>query len=243
MWANRALSAMVGFWLGASVAAAAADGLDEFNRAVEGFSSHHRVALAYLRTGNLDLASVELERMNAAWQAVMERFGANRPAEIIDQALYTSTVTDISTRIIAAHLVMGLGRPDVAHDALSEARNALARLRRASGIAVLADCVLDAGAAMTKLMAFDRKAPDWGDAAARQEVLAAAAAHGDELRRCNDMAPASVRLSAEFRRLIDGALASLERVPEAVAARDGDLLHRLLIELQSFDRLLSFRFG
>ena len=57
------------------------------------------------------------------------------------------------------------------------------------------------------------------------------------------MAPASVRLNPEFRRLIDGALASLAHVPDAVAAGDGDLLHRLLIELQSFDRLLSFRFG
>jgi hypothetical protein len=234
---------MVGLWLGAGAAAAAAQGLDDFNRTVEGFSSHHRVALAYLRTGSLDLAAVELERMNAAWQIVVERFGANRPAEIADQALYVTTVTDISTRIIAAHLVMGLGRPDVAHDALSEARNALARLRRASGIAVLADCVLDANAAMTKLIAYDREAPDWADAAARQEVLATAAAHGEQLRRCNEMAPASVRLSGEFRRLIDGALATLERVPEAVAASDADLLHRLLIELQSFDRLLSFRFG
>jgi hypothetical protein len=52
-----------------------------------------------------------------------------------------------------------------------------------------------------------------------------------------------VRLNPEFRRLVDGALASLARVPEAVAANDADLLHRLVIELQSFDRLLSFRFG
>jgi hypothetical protein len=174
---------------------------------------------------------------------VVERFGANRPAEFADQALYVTTVTDISTRIAAAHLVMSLGRADVAHDVLSEARNALARLRRASGIAVLADCVLDANAAMTKLIAFDSKTPDWAGPAARHEILVTAAAHGEQLRRCNEMAPASVRLNPKFRRLIDGALASLERVPEAVATSDSDLLHRLLIELQSFDRLLSFRFG
>jgi hypothetical protein len=57
------------------------------------------------------------------------------------------------------------------------------------------------------------------------------------------MAPASVRLSPEFRRLVDGALASLAQVPAAVAAGDSDLLRRLVSELQSFDRLLSFRFG
>ena len=47
----------------------------------------------------------------------------------------------------------------------------------------------------------------------------------------------------EFRRLIDGALASLAQVPRAVDTRDRDLLHRLLIELRSFDHLLAFRYG
>jgi len=231
---------MLGLWLGAC--AARADGLDQFNATVEAFSAHHRVALAYLRTGNLDLASVELERMQAAWQVVVERFGNKRPAEITDQPLYTTTLMDISTRIIAVNLVLGLGRPDVAHDALSEARQALARLRRASGIAVLADCVLDANAAMSNFATLDRTPPEWSDET-RREIRAKAAALTGELTRCNEMAPASVRLNPEFRRLVDGALASLARVPEAVTAGDADLLHRLVIELQSFDRLLSFRFG
>src|SRR5262245_15985781 len=155
MWVRRSLTAILGLWLGAT-AAAGAQGLDDFNATVEAFSSHHRVALAYLRTGNLDFASVEVERMNAAWQEVLTRFGNARPAEITDQALFTSTLTDISTRIVAVHLVMGLGRPDVAHQSLSEARQALAHLRRQSGIAVLADCVLDANAAMAHLAEFDR---------------------------------------------------------------------------------------
>jgi hypothetical protein len=231
---------MLGLWLAA--AGAYAQGLDEFNATLEGFSAHHRVALAYLRTGNLDLAAVELERMQAAWQVVMDRFATRRPAEITDQALYTSTLTDISTRIVAVHLVMSLGRPDVAYDTLTEARQALARLRRASGIAVLADCVLDANAAMARLAAYDRNLPDRSEAA-RREFLAEAETLSGELARCNDLAPASIRLAPEFRRLVDGALASLARVPEAVATGDTELLHRLVIELQSLDRLLSFRFG
>ena len=47
----------------------------------------------------------------------------------------------------------------------------------------------------------------------------------------------------EFRRLVDGAKASLALIPKAIATRDGDLLHRMLIELRSFDNLLAFRFG
>jgi hypothetical protein len=57
------------------------------------------------------------------------------------------------------------------------------------------------------------------------------------------MAPADVRGAPEFRRLIDGTLASLAQIPQAIATRDTDLLDRLLRELQSFDNLLAFRYG
>jgi hypothetical protein len=57
------------------------------------------------------------------------------------------------------------------------------------------------------------------------------------------MAPDAVRSSAEFRRLIDGALASLALVSKSIVERDGDLFHRVVIELRSFDNLLTFRFG
>ena len=63
------------------------------------------------------------------------------------------------------------------------------------------------------------------------------------MQRCDGMAPAGIRSHPELRRLIDGALASLAQVPQAVDARDRDLLHRLLIELRSFDHLLAFRYG
>jgi len=33
------------------------------------------------------------------------------------------------------------------------------------------------------------------------------------------------------------------RFQRSIAARYGDLLHRVLIELRSFDNLLAFRFG
>ena len=55
--------------------------------------------------------------------------------------------------------------------------------------------------------------------------------------------PQTVRRDPEFRRLIDGALASTAQIPKAVETQDSDLLVRLLIELRSFDNLLAFRFG
>ena len=107
---------------------------------------------------------------------------------------------------------------------------------RQNGVTVLADCVLDSNAAMDALFTHDAR-PDWGT------VPGSAEAYRATLQRCDGMAPPAIRRHAEFRRLIDGALASLAQVPKAIETRDGDLLHRLLIELRSFDHLLAFRYG
>jgi len=47
----------------ACIAPVRADDLDDFNRAVEAAMSHHRAASGYLRTGNVDLAVLEIEGM------------------------------------------------------------------------------------------------------------------------------------------------------------------------------------
>jgi hypothetical protein len=237
MWARLARFAVIAVLLG--VAPAAADRLDDFNATVETFSSHHRVALGYLRTGNFDLAAIELEHMDGAWRAVVERFGADPPAAITDRVLYTTTLTDMAMRIIGARIVLDFGRPDVVSQTLGDMRGVLARLRRASGITVLADCVLDANAAMDALSALKDTRIDGATA----DLLASAARYGDALKRCDLLASPTLRDDPEFHRLVNGALAGLARVPDAVARRDSDLLARLLDELRAFDRLLAFRFG
>ena len=212
---------------------ARADDLDDFNRAVEAAMSHRRVAAEYLRTGNIDLAVLEIEGMRGAWGKVST---LPRPAAFKDQQRYTGTILEIAAGLIGVSLVLNLGRPDVAREQLGTMRAALARLRRENGVTVLADCVLDANTSMDALFAHDEK-PDW------KSVSAGAESYHLTLQRCDGMAPGGVRNHPEFRRLIDGALASLAQVPQAVEARDRDLLHRLLIELRSFDHLLAFRYG
>jgi hypothetical protein len=55
---------------GALAALAFADDLGDFNAAVEAAAAHNRIAIGYLRTGNVDLASIELDRLRAAWAQV-----------------------------------------------------------------------------------------------------------------------------------------------------------------------------
>lgn len=212
---------------------AAADGLSDFNAAVEAAMSHHRVALGYLRTGNGDLAALELDGVRAAWAKIST---LPRPAAFRSQERYTATMLEIAAALVGTDLVLKMGRTDVAIEALEKNRALLSALRRENGVAVLADCVLDANVSMNALYALDRKG-DWESVAAGSESYAAT------LKRCDGMAPSGIRDRVEFRRLIDGALASLAQIPQAVATRDADLLHRLLIELRSFDNLLAFRYG
>ena len=143
---------------------------------------------------------------------------------------------DISTKLVGIFLVLDLGSVDVARKSLDTIRASLSELRRQNGVTVLADCVLDSNAAMDALFAHDAR-PDWST------VPGSAEAYRATLQRCDGMAPPAIRNHAEFRRLIDGALASLAQFPKAIETRDGDLLHRLLIELRSFDHLLAFRYG
>jgi hypothetical protein len=210
-----------------------ADDLDDFHRAVEAAMSHHRVAAGYLRTGNIDLAAVELEGIRGSWAKVTS---LPRPAAFRDEQRYTSTMLDIAARLLGATLVLNMGRVDVARESLDAVRKSLADLRRENGVAVLADCVLDANTSMNALFAHDEK-PEW------ESVSAGVESYRATLQRCDGMAPPGIRNRAEFRRLIDGALASLAQIPAAIQARDRDLLHRLLIELRSFDHLLAFRYG
>jgi hypothetical protein len=241
MSARALLAALVASSLTAAVAMA--DDLSDFNAAVETFSAHNRVAIGYLRTGNVELAAAEIDVMREAWSTVVERFGKERPAEFRDNPHYVNTFVDVPTRLVGVNLMLMMGRTDLAGTALSAVRKELSDLRRASGVAVLADGILDANAAMDRLFVFRDHPPDWTMPRAVAELGAAADAYGAAVRRCDVMATEDLKAQPEFRRLIDGVAASLALMPKAITSRDGDLLHRLLIELRSFDNLLAFRYG
>src|SRR3569623_2557510 len=145
-------------------AAASADDLSDFNAAVERAASHNRVADGYLRTGNTDLASLEIDRLREAWTALTERFGGKRPSAFKDSALYTTTLLKVSTSLVAADMMLNSGRADAARASLAGIRADLYRLRQSAGIVELVDSVSDANTIADKLMVYYR-AIDWNDAA------------------------------------------------------------------------------
>jgi hypothetical protein len=223
--------------------AARSDDLALFNAAMDDVASHNRVAIGYLHNENLDLAAVELERMKDSWGAFAERFSGNRPEPFRDNKLYVNMLVDVPTRIVTALIMINFGRPDIAGNSLEAIRDEVSEVRRASGVEVLADCVLDSHGALEAFAVYRNKAPDWNEPATPTDIAAKADAYGTAVKHCDATAPEAVRTNPEFRRLIDGVVASLAFIPKAIAEHDRDLLYRVIIELQSFDNLLAFRYG
>jgi len=219
--------------------AARADDMADFNAAVERAAAHNRVAIGYLRTGNVDLAGLEIDRLRQAWQEV----SSHKKPEAFDRALYVKAMTDIAMRLVTADMLLNMGKPDNARASLVGVRDDLYDLRKSAGIAVLADCVRDAGTAMDALMVYNDRDLDFAKPGVSAELAAKATAAAQTLTRCDGMADAKTHEEPEFRRLIDGAQASLALIPKAIESKDASLVHRVLIELRSFDNLLAFRFG
>jgi hypothetical protein len=240
-WAARI--AYLVFVLLAGSWAARADDLSDFNAAVEAASAHNRVAIGYLRTGNVDLASLEIDRLRDAWSKLTERFSGKRPKAFADNTLYSKLFTGVSARLVGADIMLKAGRLDASRSALEAVRGDLYDLREQSGVVVLADCVRDANAMMDALMVYNDRGLDWENSDIRSGVAAKASNYGSQLGRCDGIASEDVHSAPEFRRLVDGAKASLAFIPKAIDTRDTDLLHRVLIELRSFDNLLAFRYG
>ncbi len=234
-WSLRiaALSLLIGSTAGL------ADELSAFNAAVERAASHQRVAIAYLRTGNVDLAALEIDRLRQAWAAVTS---LKRPAALNrDPQLYTTTMVDVATRLVGVSIMMDSGRPENARQGLQAIRAQLTALRKVNGVEVLADCIAEANATMDRLMAFSVDSLDWSKQAGT--VAQSSTTYRTQIDRCDAMADQAIRAAPEFRRLVDGLRNSLSQFPKAIAEKDTDLLRRLLGEMRSFDNLLAFRYG
>ena len=125
--------------LWAAAGAARADDLSDFNAAAEAAEAHNRVAIGYLRTGNADLASLEIDRLREAWG----KLGAVKRPAVFDGKLYVAMLTDASMRLVTADMLLNSGRPDNARQALEAIRADLYNLRKSAGIVVLSDCIRD----------------------------------------------------------------------------------------------------
>ncbi len=224
-------------------AAARADNLPAFNAAIEDIAAHNRAALGHLADHDPDLAAAELREMQESWGAFAQHFSRDRPDAFRDNKLYVTMLVDVPTRIVTAMIMINFGRPAIAQNSLQAIRAEFSAVRRASGVEVLADAVLDANARMAALAPWGDQPPDWNNAATAAEIAATAEAYGAAIRHCAALAPTPVRAAPEFRRVVDAVAAALDDLPPALAAHDGARLRRVIGELHALDSMLAVRYG
>ena len=202
----------------------------------EGFSAHRRVALGYLRTGNIDLADVEIERL-------IERLRKDPPKPGPIDSPFQQSLADTEQAVVDSLDALRRGDTDTAAAQLARAAMPLKAWRDAVGIRLFSDCITELSQAYARLDIYRRRAPDLGNLATREAIIGSALGTEAAVRRCDGEAPAQVKAHVDFRRLIEGMLNSLRQIPDALRQPDSNYLHRLLIEQRSFEQLLAFRFG
>ncbi|MBB4302253.1 hypothetical protein GGD81_001280 [Rhodobium orientis] len=224
-------------------AGAAAGETASLLKAIDGAFAHYREAVSYLRTGNTDLAAIELESMGDGWKSVAAEYGTTPPDGFDGNALYDRVMSQTGPTLDEALALIDAGKAEAARDLLVPLRGEMVQFRAESRIYTLTDCLFEASTAMDGLFAYKGKPPAHDDWTARADAVGKAAVYGATLERCDALAIDDVKADPEFRRLVDGAIASSARIAEAIGAKDDGLLYRLLIELRSLDRLMFYRFG
>jgi hypothetical protein len=230
----RLVSAVLCLAAGLCAPPAAADAAtEEFHAAVAGAYRHYREAIHYHETGNADLGDLALDQFLADWKALAAHYADKPPPAYAKDAAFAETLTAIEGK---AQSAVGAA-PAEALLALKPIRDDLAALRQRSGQRIFSDCIDAMNAAMDRLWAYREKPPT-----ARQmpAFVAATKASAARYRECLEQAPPALRDSAEFKRMMEGALASFARLE---AATDAQLIVSLIRELRSFDKLIWLRFG
>jgi hypothetical protein len=211
----------------------------ELRALIEGLQAHRRVALAYLRTQNNDLAAVEIEDLR-------DRLAADR------KKLSASALSDAALAVAIRHgeaavsdslKAVNAGDLERAHTLLQDANRPLGAWRKANGIRIFSDCIMEISAAYQPLDRLHANPPSLSDSQMGQRIVDESSRVVAILDRCEREAAEDVRREPEFTRLFDGMRHSLRQMPAAVAARDDALLQRLIGEQRSLEQLLTFRFG
>lgn len=230
-------------WLASNALALGADvdKASDFGSAMAPIMANLRTAASYARTGNVALAQIETDEAAARWKR-LEPNASSPPAAYAPAELsgFLDGGRDRLTTITGA---LERGDNVAAGRELLAIRQAFHALRRHAGLYDLGDCIFEIAPATETLRVAAIRYSEQPAPANAEETVAAASAFRDRLRRCNEWADGEIVAQGEFRRLIDGAIASSGEIAHAATAGDGSLVHRYLIELQSFAQLLDFRYG
>lgn len=222
---------------------AAASEIDAFNADFAQAYPSYRQTMFYLRTDNHAVAALELDGFVEQWDALIERWAGKPPDSYAGDPVWAETLRDIGGRGKRALGSLDAGDGKGALEALAPVRGMLGDLRRRNGVVAFSDCVDELSAAMDIFAGYRRELRDLTDAKVVEPVRRHAAVVAYLFERCDRRAPAAIAEDAEFRRLMDGARVSMDRVWTGFATGDVRLYRIGIGELRSYERILFLRFG
>lgn len=230
------------FLIGASSAVSAGE-LGTFNQQVADAYAPYRSAMFYLRTGNPDVAFLDLAMASERWQSVVDRFAATAPDAFAEDKDFATTLSRVERAFDAGKNALDTGDEEAATAALATIRTDLSDLRRRNGLRAYSDCIDDMNAAMDRLWTFRHKPPAFDQADQINAVKREAAVTEFLYRRCYETAPAEFKERDTFKRLFEGSLTSLPLIFGALDRGNEAQLINILRELRSFDRMIWLEFG
>ena len=215
----------------------------DFNEAVATAYGFYREAVFLLRTGNPQVASLELEELATHWTAIVERFGPTPPDMYSIDPSWEKTLEEIDKKITRGLAASIEGDAKAAMKTLEPIRKMLSDLRRRNGVGVYSDIVDRANAAFRKLYKFRHNPPDFDAVEQVDQLRQMTAITVYWYEQCRENAFTALAQNPEFKRLMDDSLYSLSRIWVAIANKAEPNLISLLRGLRSSDRLLFLRFG
>jgi hypothetical protein len=204
---------------------------------------YYRSAWFYLRTGNVDLAAMELSIFVTGWDEIRERFAEAPPGPFAGDPLWRSDLAEIGTLAADAMAALEAADAEAARDSLAPIPRVMAAMRARNGVVTFSDTVEDLGTAMEGLWRYREAPPDLDDEAVRTELDEGTAQLRAAFGRVRDEAPDEVAFDDRFLRLVADSDAAVDRLEAALQARDQTALINALRELRSFERLLWLNFG
>ncbi|MEM9440167.1 MAG: hypothetical protein AAGA73_06955 [Pseudomonadota bacterium] len=237
------LGLVFGFPIWSPLQLASAGELKALNEQVADTYGAYRSAMFYLRTGNTDVAYLDLDTSITSWQSVVERFGKSPPVAFADDTRFHETLVSVQTALESGRTLLDKNDQTSAVTMLTSVRAELAALRSRNGIRVYRDCIDEMNAAMDRLWTHRHEPPDFADPDDVNAVKRDAAITDYLYRRRYESASAEDQSDDAFKRMFEGSLLSLPLIFDALDQGNKAMLINLLRELRSFDHMIWLEFG
>jgi HAMP domain-containing protein len=103
-----------------------ADELADFHAALERALDQYHFAMSVLETGSQEQTAAEVGRLRQVWQAIAERFGAQRPAAFDNDDNYRGIFMQNDLGLVGVLLIIDHGNRDAALVAIGDSLTQLA---------------------------------------------------------------------------------------------------------------------